>query len=248
MKHFVLITAAVTASTFVTLDSANAAVMYEGQYDATSVTTNGNDHSVWLPNLFSGVSNYWQFETGAGDFSVGAGNATASLGGRIVNNGNADLTFDLDIQYMLRPNNAAGTSVKDFGFDYDQDAAERAAIIDTWSFFDISAATLTGFGDLAGLELSLTAFPTLPQDIPFQLGESANDKNTGLGASGWFTWDISGSAANGFTANPNGNGNRHGDINVNLNVAAVPVPAAGLLMMGAIGAMGALRRRKKKAA
>lgn len=243
MKHFIFISAVVTASSFVTLDSANAATIYEGQYDATSVTSNGNDHTVWLPNLFSGVSNYWQFASGSGDFSVSEGNATASLSGRIVNNGNADLFFDVDVQYALRL--SSGTSIKGGGFD---SGADRAAIIDTWSYFDISAATLTGFGELGGLELSLTAFPAQSQDIPFQLGESANDKNSGLGASGWFSWDISGSAANGFTANPNGNRNSHGDINLNLSVSEVPVPAAGLLMVGAIGALGALRRRRKKAA
>ena len=34
---------------------------YEGTYAATSVTTNGNQHTVWLPHLFESVSAYWQF-------------------------------------------------------------------------------------------------------------------------------------------------------------------------------------------
>ncbi|WP_299733455.1 VPLPA-CTERM sorting domain-containing protein [uncultured Tateyamaria sp.] len=249
MKHFVFGAAALALATIgISVgQEAQAATDYEGIYEATSVNTRGNDHTVWLPGLFSGTDAYWQFTGGAGNFSVGAGNATASLGGTIDNNGDPNLMLELAVEYVLRDPNEPGVSgVKGGGIDGGLNATERAALIDTWSFFDIVSASLTGVGALEGLVLELTAFPTLPEDIPFQLGESANDKNQGLGGSGWFSWSIVSQATDmTYVALPNGSSNQHGDININLS--AVPLPAGGVLLIGGLAALGAVRRRKKAA-
>ncbi|WP_299963275.1 PEP-CTERM sorting domain-containing protein [uncultured Roseobacter sp.] len=223
---------------------AQAATQYEGLYDATSVTTGSNDHSVWLPNLFNGASAYWQFAPDAGSLAVASGNSTADLTGTIQNNSVSNYQMNVDVSYALRNPNVPGDKVKTGGGNYDG----------TWSFFDIVSATLTGIGDLAGLTLTLSAFPDpLKEDIPFQLGEGANDKNAGLGASGWFSWTAAvDSSYTGPSAFASAQG-KHGDINVNLaldddgnNPSPVPVPGAGLLMLAGLGGLGAMRMRKRK--
>lgn len=217
---------------------AKAATMYEGVYEATSVTTNGNDHTVWLPGLFSGVDAYWQFASGPGQFKVGANNTTASLTGVIQNNVTSNYQMSVDINYGLRTPNVQGDTIKTGGGTNDG----------SWSFYDIVSATITGLGDLDGLILSLTAYPDPGvEDIPFQLGEGANDKNPGLGGAGWFSWvAVTDADYTGPTPiNSAQTRQRHGDININL--VPVPLPAPVLLLLAGLGGLGTLRMRRKNA-
>ncbi|WP_299782274.1 VPLPA-CTERM sorting domain-containing protein [uncultured Roseobacter sp.] len=232
------VTAVAISAAVLVSGEADAATMYEGTYEATSVTTNGNDHTVWLPGLFDGINAYWQFKPNAGKFVVGEDNGTAKLTGQIRNNVTTDYEMLVDVSYVLRNPNVPGTEVKTGGGSYDG----------TWSFFDITSATLTGIGDLAGLVLSLTAYPnTDTKDIPFQLGEGANDKNSGLGGAGWFSWvaEIDDTYSGPDPINSARTAAGHGDININL--APVPLPAAGMMLLAGLGGFGALRMRKRNA-
>lgn len=51
-----------------------------------------------------------------------------------------------------------------------------------------------------------------------------------------------------FDDNPGNPDDNHDDFIVRMDVAAIPVPAAGLLLVGALGGLAALRRRKAIAA
>lgn len=243
LSVFKSVTAAVGISAAVLCASSAGAVVvsptdYEGSYAATSVTTGGNQHTVWLPNLFAGVNAYWQFVGGPGTFVVGVDNATATLDGVIQNNVESGYQFDLDVDYALRDPNEVGTGGgKKGGIDAPLDNS----IIDTWSFFDMTSATLTGLGDLAGLTLTLATFPDLDK-FPFQLGEGANDKDNGLGGANWFSWDVATDANYQGPSVSDSSGNQHGDINVQLT--PVPLPAGGLFLIAGIAGLGAMRRRK----
>lgn len=215
---------------------AKAATMYEGTYKATNVMTSGNAHTVWLPGLFSGTSAYWQFVPGPGKFKVGTDNATASLIGTIENNGTSNYQMAIDINYALRTPNVQGDTIKTGGGTNDG----------SWSFFDIASATMTGIGDLQGLVLNLLAYPDPGvEDVPFQLGEGANDKNPGLGGAGWFSWvavtDATYTGPSPINSVQTNAG--HGDININLT--PVPLPAAGIMMLMGLAGFGTLRMRRK---
>lgn len=66
---------------------------------------------------------------------------------------------------------------------------------------------------------------------PFQIGFGANGKNTNFGGSGWFTYTVNG-----------GTTSYRGDFNVDL--ATAPLPASMLLLLGGLGGVSLMRRRK----
>lgn len=241
-----LVSAGVLAAT-----SAGAATIYEGNYNAESVQTGSNQHTVWLPGLFGNQGNaarYWQFDDMGGLFDVAANNATATLTGGIVNNVFADYTMDLQASFTLRNPNVPGTGgPKKGGIK----APLTNDIVDTWSFFDIASATLTGTGLLDGLTLTLKAYPDADTH-PFQLGLGANDKDNGLGASGWFHWvaettDAYEQRVGTPTVYNSGNSpaGSHGDINIQLE--AVPLPAGAWMLIAAIAGLGTMRLRRRSA-
>lgn len=222
--------AAAVSATMMLGSSANASpIDYEGVYDATSHAASV-PHAVWMPRLFDNVASRWDFIPDAGKFTVGAQNATAALTGTIQNQEFSSLQMVVDVTWVLNDPNVQQVQ-KHGGGAHDG----------TWSFFDMTTATLTGIGDLAGLTLALYDFP-VAGNVPFQLGNGANDKNAGLGAAGWFGWNVLTTGSyNGPAANLPSN---HGDFNINL--APVPLPAAGMMLLVGLGGLGALRARKAR--
>lgn len=235
------------------LGSNAQAATYTGDFDATSVNTGGNDHTFWFVGLLGETSHdtanrYWQFDSDGGTFS--SDGATASLTGTIVNNVLAGYDFLVNVAFSYRGTGDDGDN--DGGVldgDVDKKGSAHGGDPFTWDFYDMTSATLTGTGVISsGFWMELTQ-----RGPVFQVGDGANDKSSGLGASGWFDWTLyrecvsvvaTGSSAGGACEENSG----YGDINVNLVPSPVPLPAAGLLLIGAVGALGAAARRKSKAA
>lgn len=109
----------------------------------------------------------------------------------------------------------------------------------SWDFFEMAGPqTLTGFGNLSGLDITITQYPG-DGSKPFRIGEGANwfDLNQ-YGGSGWFS--VSSILNN---SNAKTNGVSRGDFN--LDLVAVPEPSTVFLMgLGLVG-VGLTRRLKK---
>ncbi len=211
-----------------------APVTAYGAYDATSVNTGGNLHTIWLEDFLGAndADDYWQFVGGPGlfEFDGTTDPDEARLGGTIAQNTDTSNTFDISFVFSYRPQGQGGMAPKNGG------GGNPA----TWDYFDFVSGTATGTGGAVnGTNLSFTIRPSA--DLPAQLGDGANDKNLGLGFSSWVFWD-------------DGSTSGIGDINLNLafvtgsgyNPPPVPLPASALLLIGAMGAMGAAARMRRK--
>ncbi len=210
-------------------------------YDALSHVENGSpEHSVWFSPRNYGVKNplvgasgdkknHFLFENapaGAGTFEVDED--TATLTG-IVKNAAGD-AFELALDFVL-----SGPA----------DRVKNPDNVDTsdWSFYDLAVGTLTSLTDgIASFDVELRG-----NGLKAQLGVGANDKDADLfGFSTWITLNEQNCTSDDCQQYT-------GDINIVLEendgsgggVSPVPLPAAGWLLIGAVGGLGALKRRRK---
>jgi len=236
------------AALTVTALSAGAAsaspVTITDQYYVTSAigTNNSADHSLWISGgLGEGIGTDFDFDP-AGLFTLFS-DGLATLTGVVVSQNDAgawfDLSFNYDSVFSITP-----------AFK-----SENGSVSTPDTFYrDLEGGTLIGGGILAGLDISVTRAPVYgPYATQIGAGTAnnngANNKNNNFGLANWFKISID-SATCSICSNSEiaalVNYGGQGDINVDLT--PVPVPAAGLLLVGALGALGFLRRRKPKAA
>lgn len=222
------------AAIAVTSSGAFAATL-TATYDVTSAESSAYNssggHSVWLPSETSGGGNADHFDfLSAGTFSVYDDGSATLTGIASHETSGAANGFEVSVSFAQAPGTYAGKK------ELSNAAYAPIGTIDpsTWSFYNLMSGTLKGFGSFAGSVLDLAEAPS-DGSAPFQIGFGANGKNLEFGGSGWFT----------YTKN-NGTASYRGDFNVDL--APVPLPASAFLLMGAIGGLGAMRRRKSKSA
>ena len=215
-----------------------------GVWSATSFGPNDGQHSIWLPTMPEGnpydFGDHYDFIENSGRFSSFA-DGTAQLIGKAESEHTAGSGFYVEFNYDNEvPMDHPGAEFKVEGSPPGDDIWYR----------DMEDSILTGYGLLDGLILDVTRRPTYDMaDYVTQIGSAEgnlgnkgpNNKNKNYGMANWFfavrADDCTNDLCDLF------NNRQIGDVNVNLE--PVPLPATGLMLIGGIGAMAAMRRRRK---
>ncbi|WP_240931663.1 VPLPA-CTERM sorting domain-containing protein [Parasedimentitalea denitrificans] len=180
-----------------------------------------------------------------------AATGSASVGGFVMNGGQA----------MVDVSNGAYTSVPgdtspESTWVWDEAGSQSVNTTNTfvWTFdltgYDLTTAVLTGLwgvDNFGTASLNGAVIGTIDFGFDaFQTLEAVSDgTNTPVFVAGINT--LSFSATNGYqsgSGNPGPGAFRTG-VTVTADVSPVPLPAAGLLLIGALGGLGLMRRRKK---
>jgi hypothetical protein len=157
----------------------------------------------------------------------------------------------------------ANDAASGFAFDFNMDSTflqvpkfkdvfDRAVEHGNERYFDFENGTAAGFGNLAGLDLTLSRFPVDGEAV-LQMGGGllpavgANQHSNDFGASVWFGVESIDSATcvlcdnNAVIAGLQG---EQADLVANLElVSTVPLPAGSVLLLSGLGLMAAFRRR-----
>jgi len=210
----------------------SATPMLASTYSATSAIGSGSDHSVWLQNL--GGNSDFSFDP-AGIFLLDEGTGLGSLKGSAKSHtqaGGFEVNFNYSTDLSLYNGNPKFKS---------ENGSSKMG--DTF-YLTMTGGTLTGYGYYAGIDFSTSTMPD-PGENEFatQVGTTANNKNDEFGLANWFFVNaaVDGNCLN-EAVNLCGALGSQGDINIDL--APVPLPAAGVLLLAAIGGFGAFGRRK----
>ncbi|MEM8653700.1 MAG: VPLPA-CTERM sorting domain-containing protein [Pseudomonadota bacterium] len=246
--------------------AANAATMpVDGDYEGTYQLGNAfSSHGLWLPDLLlnsdgssAGFDNTWSFVLGS-DTKAIYENGTLGLSGTVENT-KGGVTYSLGFQFRLNEvTNHPGNLI--CGRDACRAASQEER--DNIRFFDGDAngviGTITGLGDLDGLVLDVTINkPNASDGNPKlgQLGFGGNWTTTNFGYSNWLKYDLRDQVADTSLAGLIGRSSGHGDINADLTLDGdpisstppVPLPAGLPLLVGGLGALAFMRRRRKAA-
>jgi PEP-CTERM motif len=177
----------------------------------------------------------------------------------------ASRRFSLNMQFTARGRGVTASPSTGDGFGGPKKELQANAYIgaggnidpDTWSYFDLTGATLVGLGAFDGITIEMTQMPS-GSEYPFQFGDGASGRTTRASGSMWFTWAIT-TATNTLLGAVGRNG--VGDVYVQtgcandsitanamqlpLCSANVPVPGTWLLL--GLGLLALARQRIKPA-
>ncbi|MEZ5977894.1 MAG: LamG-like jellyroll fold domain-containing protein [Planctomycetota bacterium] len=183
--------------------------------DTVCVTSSRvGDHAFWLPDFPQDVE--WMFEGGPGEFTEYP-DGTATLFGRIVNEADADLCFDVFGVFSGRLD--AGDSgfppagSPKFGDVGPENLVENGGVVDpdTWHYYLETNIVLVGCRDLDGALVHATR-----KGPAFQVGVGANFHDTDLGASGWLYTTVLQQSTNGPWLT------KHGEGDINFDIVECP--------------------------
>lgn len=219
-------------------------------YDAVSY--NGNitsGHSLWFKGgVMSSTDNHYHFVPG-GIFQTDE-STTGTLSGKIysqvdLDSGSAtpagfDVLFNYNDQFV-KSDGSSFTPV------FKAEATNPLPPPNDPYYLFLSGGTLSGFGALAGLEMTVSEKGSF-NNWATQIGLNANAKDNDYGMANWFMTTVT-SLCTGCGADyTNRLDGKQGDVNVDLTGARltdVPLPAAGWLLIAGLGGLAAAGRRKK---
>ncbi|MFT5148929.1 MAG: hypothetical protein ACI86P_001615, partial [Flavobacteriales bacterium] len=154
--------------------------------------------AVWMPTLPGSDGNF--VLSGSPQFyevDLGGGILEAHMVATVHDPINVDRIWEIDLYFIDKKNWSEWSSSEtiigdpinrsfkdDFGW-----AAAGGNLWESWDYWlvDGTRATLTGAGDYAGSELTLSHAPANLY-FGFQVGQAANNRNDAFGLSGWFSY------------------------------------------------------------
>lgn len=223
--------------------SASAATVTESYSVTSTLNKLGNPVAFgWMTSIAPGLSAVFNFKD-PGSFTV-FDDGTANMSGTVFNDDDMSSGFtfslDLDSSFLVAPTfKAAFPDVVAHGNE---------------EFFDPEGGTVSGFGVLAGLDFTISRFPTDGSAV-FQYGgglspdRGTNQHNGNFGFSVWLGAGTITSSTCLVCDSPeivNLQGAQFdivGDLSAN-QVPTVPLPAGGMLLLTGLGLFGALRMRR----
>ena len=237
MKKF--ISSLLVAFSCYTFSTAHAAMVTDSFF-ATSAVGSGADHSLWISTgINDDIGSDFDFDP-AGLFTL-FDDGTATLTGTVISQDDNTSGFKLSFNY-------------DNHFDFvPQFKSENGSVSTPDTFFrDLEGGSLIGFGQLDGLNLSVTRRPA---DGPYatQIGpgtdtnNGANNKNQNFGMAHWLTLIVEDKDCDICKYDDFRNLN-HKQADINIDLAPVPLPATALFMIsGVLGLLGFQRRKLQQA-
>ncbi len=151
----------------------------------TTAFQGGNNHAIWLSKYTPSNQNVlFQFDANGGEL-IQYPDGTATMTGTIVNPGNANDKWIVQLNLDQKRN---WTEWSSLGRSWKGNANTVGNNYKDWAYYQMSTSTpttLTGAGSNVGQVKTLTHMPA-NYNYGFQIGQAANDKNSNYGMSGWF--------------------------------------------------------------
>lgn len=246
-------TALIAAIVAVTPLASQATSLAPGVYTALDdifLASEGVPRSIWTQGgnkiaTGGGASNLWSFTSATFDFD----GTTAKLTGSAENTGASALTFDFSLNFDTHSvGPVGGQGYCQFGGGSGGTCSGSETSATKWSYFNLVSGSFSGTGTaMDGLTYTITDHTSGVHPPQAGLEANALANNNKDGFSMWFNWSKSGAAINASTFSFN-NTSGKGDINTNLDLSSsappVPLPAAGLLLIAALGGLLAFGRRR----
>lgn len=233
-----LLAAAVVAATSLGAVSVDAAT-----FKASSAIGSGADHSIWLSNGVSDSLTNKDFDFMPDGILELDANYNGTLTGTVKSQ---DATVDGGFTVLFNFASAVGMSPAA------KFKSENSSVLSSIDGFlaNMTGGTLTGFGDLLGLNIDVSLMRGKNDEYAVQVGSGengnngANNKNTNFGMAFWFTSNATSTNCAVCDSSTAGRlTNVQGDVNIDL--APVPVPAGAFLTLTGLGAIASIRRRRR---
>ncbi|KOF02243.1 hypothetical protein OB69_13515, partial [Roseivirga seohaensis subsp. aquiponti] len=150
----------------------------------------GDGHAMWLSNNpFPSSTTDFVFSAGASFIENADG--TATLKGTLTNTGNPLDQWEVNLYLSSKSN---WTQWSGLGRTYKDESGLVGNNYTNWSYYIENpniASTIVGLSGNTGKTVEITHMPA-SYNFGFQVGTAANNKNSGFGLSGWFSYSLDG--------------------------------------------------------